>query len=55
METYDEIFAGWLVLGQVYERRAFRVANKSAQRDWNTIKLREREAREIEKLHRDFF
>lgn len=49
------VFAGWLVLGQVYERRAFRVATKSAQQDWNTIKLREREAREIEKLQRDFF
>lgn len=46
-------FAGWLIMGQVFERKAFRAATDKARRDWDTKKTREREAWQLEKLRRD--
>ena len=48
-------FAGWFVMGEVYERKAFRTATKKAQADWNTKKMRDNEAWQREKLRRDIY
>lgn len=46
-------FAGWLVIGNAFEKRAFRIATKKANRDWSLKKMKEHEAWQLQKTHRD--